>query len=283
MNSITRPVLRWHGGKWKLAQWIMGYLPPHRIYVEPFGGAASVLIRKDRSYAEVYNDLDSEVVNLFRVLRDKEKAEQLKHDILLTPFAREEFAAAYTETPDPIEQARRLVIRCFMGFGSNAHNTLTRSGFRANANRSGTTPAHDWVNWPTQIELFAQRLSGVVIENRPALETISHHDTLTTLFYVDPPYPISTRSGMKNSGSKGYRHELDDDDHVALAACLHSVQGMVVLSGYPCQLYDEQLYADWKRFERSAYADGARARTEVLWINEAAYNAQRLRQIEISL
>ena len=90
----TRPVLRWHGGKWLLAPWIIGHFSEHRVYVEPFGGAGSVLMRKPRCYAEVWNDLDGEVVNLFRVLRSA-RAQELVDVIRLTPFARDEFVAAY--------------------------------------------------------------------------------------------------------------------------------------------------------------------------------------------
>lgn len=278
MSPLTRPVLRWHGGKWKLAPWIIEHLPAHRIYVEPFGGAASVLLRKPRSYAEVYNDLDRDVVNLFQCLRDPGKAEQLHYAITLTPYAREEFQAAAEPTDEPIERARRLVIRSYMGFGSNAHNPAARTGFRANSNRSGTTPAQDWVNWPEQIQKFVDRLSGVVIENRDASGLIAQHDTPQTLFYVDPPYPHNTRAMNGRKPSATYTMEMSDDDHAALSSVLHGVKGMVVLSGYACELYDRELYPDWHRMERKAYADGARERTEVLWFNDAAHAALHIAQ-----
>lgn len=266
----TRPALRWHGGKWKLAPWIISHFPKHKVYVEPFGGAASVLIRKEPSYAEVYNDLDGEVVTLFRVMRNPETAEQLKRAIELTPFARDEFLEAYQKADTPVEIARRLIIRSFMGFGSNAHNSVGRSGFRANSNRSGTTPAHDWVNWPSQIPAFIERLRGVVIENRPAHEIIKQHDSPQTLFYVDPPYPWGTRSLNGKKVSHFYNHEMDDAAHIELAEQLQTSSGMVILSGYPCDLYDNELYKDWHRIERKAFADGARERTEVLWLNDTA-------------
>ncbi len=107
MNAPTRPVLRWHGGKWRLAPAILPYFPAHRIYVEPFGGAGSMLLRKPRCYAEVYNDLDDEVVNLFRVLRDEGGAARLVGMLRLTPFARAEFMEANGATDDPVERARR--------------------------------------------------------------------------------------------------------------------------------------------------------------------------------
>ena len=132
MTAPTRPVLRWHGGKWRLAPWIISHFPPHRIYTEVYGGAASVLMRKPRCYSEIYNDLDGEVVNLFRVLRDEVSAEKLQNALRLTPFAREEFNLAYSPTDDSIERARRLTVVCFLVFGYNRHNTANRTGYRAN-------------------------------------------------------------------------------------------------------------------------------------------------------
>jgi DNA adenine methylase len=257
VTAPTRPLLRYHGGKWRLAPWIIANFPRHKVYVEPFGGAASVLLQKERTYAEVYNDLDGEIVNLFRVLRSH--GEALRTAIELTPFSRDDFAESYEPTKDPLEQARRTVTRSFMGFGSNSHNRPT--GFRSNSNRSGTTPAHDWRNYPDNLPTIVERLRGVCIENRDAMEVMSAHDEPHTLHYVDPPYVHSTRD-------KGgdYRHEMTNVQHEALGQFLHGLQGMVCLSGYPCALYDS-LYGDWRRVERKAHADGARDRMEVLWMN----------------
>jgi DNA adenine methylase len=263
MSAPSRPVLRYHGGKWRLAPWIISHFPSHRVYTEAFGGAGSVLMRKARAYSEVYNDLDGELVNLFRVLRDPQDGPALVQGLRLTPFARDEFTESYEPAADPVEQARRTVIRSFMGFGSNAHNR--RTGFRANSNRSGTTPAHDWGNYPDQLAAVLERLRGVVIENRDALEVVRQHDSPETLHYVDPPYPRGTRDRGND-----YGHEMSDYDHRHLAHGLLCARGMVVLSGYACDLYDLELYPDWHRVERKAFADGARARTEVLWLNPAA-------------
>ena len=265
MSAPTRPALRWHGGKWLLAPWIISHFPAHRVYVEPFGGAASVLLRKTRSYAEIYNDLDDEVVNLFRVLRG-EYAYRLIDAVRRTPFSRKEFEAAYDWCEGPVERARRLIVRSFMGFGSNGH--AQRTGFRANSNRSGTTPAHDWVNYPDALALIIERLCGVIVEHRDAKQVMAQHDGPETLHYVDPPYLAMTRSDMRAD----YAHEMSDDDHAALLDQLVGLQGMVVLSGYPSALYDEKL-ANWRRIERAALADGAKKRTEILWINPPAASA----------
>lgn len=276
----TRPVLRWHGGKWRLAPWIIDQFPPHRVYVEPFGGAASVLMRKPPDYAEIYNDLDGEVVNLFRILRDKVAAEELRQLLILTPFARLEFEASYDLECSDLEKARKLIIRSFMGFGSNAHASAAKghrsTGFRANSNRSGTTPAHDWRNYPDALPALVERLRGVIIEQRPAIEIMAKHDSAETLHYVDPPYMHETRAaGNKyDLGWRMYAHEMTNDDHRQLLEFLRGVEGMVVLSGYAAPLYDEIL-SDWRRIERQTFADGARARTEVLWLNHHAVDAQR--------
>jgi DNA adenine methylase len=247
------------------------------VYVEPFGGAASVLLRKPRSYSEVYNDLDGDVVNLFRVLRDREAADELEGLLRLTPFARDEHLEAYKTSDDPIERARQLIVLSFMGFGSNGHNRRRKTGFRSNSNRSGTTPAHDWANYPDCISAFVDRLQGVVIENKDAMEIMAQHDGEETLHFADPPYLPETRSiankyDLKYAGGM-YAHEMNAECHDALLTFLRGLKGMVVLCGYPSAKYDDALDG-WKRIERAAHADGARDRIEVLWINRAG--AERL-------
>ena len=269
---MSRPVLRYHGGKWKLAEWIIGNLPPHRVYVEPFGGAASVLLRKPRSYAEVYNDLDGEIVNLFRVLREQPR--RLVRELVWTPFSRDEYRAAFARAEDPVEAARRTIVRSFMGFGSDSIKRAAKSGFRSNSSRSGTTPAHDWANYPRSLRETARRLRGVVIEHKAADGVIATHDSPETLFYLHPPYVHATRALGVMPGSHGYTHEMSDADHETLAERLAAVAGMVGLSGYHGALYD-RLYASWERIEVAALADGAARRTEVLWFNAAAWRARK--------
>jgi DNA adenine methylase len=191
-----------------------------------------------------------------------------------------------------------------MGFGSNAHSSsetakktgfrshsrvktalmvtseagYRSTGFRANSSRSGTTPAHDWVNYPPALRMIVERIQGpgVTIENRDACEVMAQHDSAETLHYVDPPYLPETRSPANKHDLKHrmYRHELTVEDHARLLGFLKTLAGMVVLSGYPSPMYDDALCGDgWRRVETKTHADGARPRIEVLWINPAAADA----------
>ncbi len=272
MTEPTRPVLRYHGGKWMLAPWIIEHFGPHRIYVEPFGGAAGVLLRKPISYSEVYNDLDDEVVGMFRVLQEPKLANRLIDLLILTPFSRAEFDLSYEATDDPVESARRLIIRSFMGFGSDGHNGARKTGFRSGSRKSGTTPAHDWANYPDALRIIVERFRKVNVENRDAIWVLEHNDGPETLHYIDPPYVHATRSPARNSERKNYRHEMTEEQHAELLETIVQLEGMAVLSGYRCDLYDDMLEG-WFRKDRAALADGARARVESLWLNTAAVEA----------
>src|SRR5690606_30808996 len=206
--KLTRPLLRYHGGKWILAKWIISHFPKHRVYVEPFGGAASVLLQKEKCYAEVYNDLDDEIVNLFNMIRNR--GNDLISALHNTPFSRKEFELSYELTNDLFEKARRTIVRSFMGFGSASSNGR-KTGFRSNSNRSGTTPAHDWKNYPEALFAIIERLRGVVIENKDAKSVMTAHDSESTLHFLDPPYTLDSRyNGQK---TKCYNFEMDDTDH----------------------------------------------------------------------
>lgn len=270
-QDMTRPALRYHGGKWRLAPWVISHFPPHRVYVEPFGGAASVLLRKPRAYSEVYNDRWSRVVDVFAVLRNRKLAEELRRRLELTPFARDEFEAAdeaaHEAEADIIERVRMTIIRSFMGHGSESTRADSSTGFRSNSNRSHTTPAHDWANWPKVVPAFVERMRGVVIENQDAAVVMTRHDGTETLHYCDPPYPHSTRT-LRH----GYAYEMSDAEHAELATVVKGLAGMVVVSGYDCDLYRD-LYDGWRRVSTEALADGARKRVEVMWLNKAASSA----------
>ncbi len=282
MNEPARPLLRYHGGKWKLAPWIIEHFPPHRVYVEPFGGGGSVLLRKPRVYAEIYNDLDGEIVNVFRVARDQ--GDDLARVVALTPYSREEFHLSFRVATDELERARRTIVRSFMGFGGNLtrenrDQTPQRTGFRGyTATARGSTPASEWRRWPEDLHVIVDRLRGVIVEQREASVVMASHDGEDTLHYVDPPYVHSTRGFDAGGTHRGYRFEMDDAQHRELAAQLHALIGPVILSGYRCDLYDE-LFRDWHRVDMDTLADGARPRVECLWMNAASLDAQRQAQL----
>ena len=255
-----RPVMRWHGGKSNLANWIISNLPAHRCYVEPYSGAASVLMQKGRSKVEVYNDLDGEVVNVFRMLRDR--GAELRRLVELTPFSRSEFDLCYEESDDLLEKARRMLVCAAFGRASASATSPWKASFRSYSGAARTTTgAQDWANYPMAMDDFTRRLAGVIIENMEALKLMKEHDSKDTLFYVDPPYVASTRDLAQD-----YKHEMTMDQHVALSESLMTIKGLVVLSGYRCELY-ERLYSGWERIDHHAHADGARQRIESLWLS----------------
>ena len=276
---IDSPAFRYHGGKFRLAPWVMQFFPEHSTYVEPFGGAAGVLLRKPRSYAEVYNDLDGDVVNFFRVVRDPEERALLLDALRTTPYAREEFEAAWEPTGDPVERARRLAIRAQMGFGS-AGATKQTTGFRIDTARAYATAMHLWGRYPEVVAEVGERFSGVLVENRPAIDVMRQHDRPDTLHFVDPPYVHATRV-MQGAGRGYYRHEMTDEDHEALLTALYGLSGYVVLSGYRHPMYDQWL-SNWASYETAARVSAHRGtglRTEVVWINPACAEALSRGQI----
>ena len=264
-----------------IAEWIISKFPPHAVYIEPFGGGFSVGMRKDRVGHEVYNDLSGEMVNLFRVYRDR--GEELAEKVRSTPFSREEYRLSFEISEDPLEQARRTLVRSYMGYGSNSLCRSIKSGFRSKSQRNNTGAAVDWMNLPDKMPPLIERLRGVVIENVAAEDLIRRHDGPDTLFYCDPPYLPRTRSTRMN-GHHGYDHEMSQGEHVALAELLCKASGKVAVSGYPDELY-EDLYAGWIRHERRGRVDSTGSlrhgirmpeRTEVLWCNYELPGQERL-------
>lgn len=266
-TRLSRPVLRYHGSKYRIAPWVVSHFPPHQLYVEPYCGSAACLLAKPRAAGEIINDLDEDVCGVFQVLRDRLQAAELERLLRLTPYAHAEFRLAYEPAGDPVERARRTIIRSFMGHGSGCVTGAARHGFRRGKLTSRVrTPATEWVTYPDAIDAFVDRLQGVIIESRAALDVISMYDAPGVLHYVDPPYLIELR------GERRYGHEMTDDDHRRLAQVLHDCQGMAVLSGYPSPLYSE-LYPDWRRVVRPARDAAVNERTEALWLNPAADRA----------
>jgi DNA adenine methylase len=257
----------WYGGKFSHLKWLLPRLPACHHYCEPFAGSAAVLLNRPPSPVETYNDLDGEVANFFRVLRDR--GDELVRAIGLTPFSREEFAVACVLDPDvpPLERARRFYVRArqvrtglaqtaSIGRWANCKQT-SRSGMSGVVSR--------WLGGVEMLPEIAARLIRVQIENRPATDAIRLYDAPTTLFYCDPPYVHSTRGD-----SKAYRHEMTDREHRELAQVLDAAAGMVAVSNYDCPLFDE-LYRPprWTKQRAAVSTNHATKgqRIEVLWTN----------------
>lgn len=229
---------------------------------EPYCGSAAVLLRKSPSDFEILNDLDSNVTTFYRVLRDR--SDDLIQAIALTPYAREEQLLAYQETDDELEKARRFFVRSWQGFGGGCKR---RTGWRYmyRHTRSQTT-IDDW-NHVEDLWHVAARLRQVQIESNQALKIIQRYDTPDTCFFVDPPYVQSTRG---TRSKETYFHEMDDTDHRTLAGILHSIQGKVIISGYPSTLYDE-LYRDWRMVTCQSQTLTNQTATECLWVSPRAW------------
>jgi len=256
----------WYGGKYSHLNWLLPLLPKATHFCEPFGGSAAVLLNREPSPVETYNDIDSEVVNFFHVLRDQKEA--LIEAIGLTPFSREEFELAIAQpvqTISDLERARRFFVRARQVRSGLAQTAS--SGRWANClltSRAGMGGAVSrWLGSVEGLSEIVQRLLRVQIENAPAIEVIKRYDSKETLFYCDPPYVHSSRGD-----SRAYAYEMTDDEHRKLAHALHNVEGKVALSGYRCDLMEE-LYSGWHSIEAtSKYCHSIKQpRTEVLWVN----------------
>lgn len=264
MTPVDHFAIRYHGSKFRIADWIMSFFPQHEKYVEPFGGGGGVLLQKPRSKIEVYNDIDKRVVNFFSVLRDPAQREKLIELIELTPFARDEFNLSYEESADPIESARRLAVRAYMGFGSCGATRKSKVGFRSEV--------RGWMKYPDSIRVAGERLNGVLIENSDAVNIINNHDSRGTLFYSDPPYMMETRV----PGSE-YIHEMTYSEHEKLLETLKGVSGMVILSGYDTEMYRDNL-RDWAMFSKMTICDASKGsawRKEVVWLNPQCNAAKK--------
>lgn len=256
----------WYGGKFSHLSWLLPLLPDAGHYCEPFGGSAAVLINRHPSPVETYNDIDGEVVNFFRVLRDERDA--LISAIALTPFSREEFVKAI-EQPNgnvsDLERARRFYIKARQTRTGLAQTASPgRWATCRNTSRRGMGGAVSrWLGSPYELVEIAARLIRVQIDNRPAIDVIRAYDSDETLFYCDPPYPHESRGD-----SKAYGFEMSDEDHQGLAYVLHRVEGKVAVSGYLCPLMD-QLYGDWTRHDAPVRVCHSvkTVRQEALWTN----------------
>ena len=240
-----------------------------------------MLLQKPRCYAEVYNDLDGDIVNFFAVLRDPVTRENLIEQCHFTPFARAEFELAFEMCDDIVERARRTAIRAAMGFGS-AGSTKGTTGFRIDTTRSYSTAQHIWARYPETLRVIGERFNGVLVENRPAVDILGQHDSADTLIYADPPYVHHTRALGADTG-RYYQHEMSNEQHAELLTALNGLNGMVIVSGYPTELYNDLLNG-WQTSTTQARISsnrGTNSRTEQLWMNPHAY--QRLQESGLGL
>ena len=264
------PVLKYYGSKFRIANWIIGHFPRHCIYVEPFGGSASVLLQKPRSFMEIYNDLNGDVVNFYKVLRDPLHRHKLVQDLSITPFAREEYELSFERANGSIERARRFVIRC--NFSFNSGGGLKKRNGMSYGRTKYTSETATWLKYPDVISDAGRRFSGVVIENRCAFELIEMHDSANTLFYLDPPYLPDTRS---NGRKDCYLHDMYEHDHKKMLEMIVRLKGFVVLSGYDNEMYNEYL-SNWGTRNKKACAGsakGGKSSVETIWINPRCLDA----------
>ena len=254
MNAI----MKYPGSKWSIANWIISFFPEHHSYLEPFFGSGAVLFNKPRSNIETANDLDGNVANLFDWIR--KDPERLAHEIYWTPYARQVYEDAFASFPEnSFERAVNFYIRLNMGHGFRTNGE--KVGWKNDVQgREKAYASQDWCNLPDKIMQAAERLRGVQIENKPALELIPRFNYPNVLIYCDPPYVLKTRHG------KQYRHEMDDKGQQDLLDALLAHKGKVLLSGYDNDLYNGRLRG-WYREETVCYSQVCSKKREVLWMN----------------
>lgn len=252
-----KTVLKYPGAKNRITDWICEYIPPHEVYLEPYFGSGAVFFNKVPARIETLNDLDGNVVNYFRVVR--EHARELAEQLNMTPFARDEYYAACEMLPEDsdIERARKFAVRCWQGFGAS---NVYRNGFRSSQQSRGPYTTKEWRGLPDRIMEATERLKNAQIENLPAVEVISRYNTADVFLYVDPPYLHGTRKNYL------YKHEMEDKEHEELLKILVDHQGKVLLSGYDNDLYNQML-PGWNKVHKKTQAEAGIPRTETLWMN----------------
>lgn len=260
----------YYGGKLSHLPRLLPLLPRCQTYVEPFAGSGAVLLNREPSPVEVYNDLDGEVVNFFKVLR--EHPNELVQQLNLTPYSRLEFVRSCERRSDisDIERARQFYVRHNQSYSNIPHATPGRWGYCITQSRRGMAGIiSSWHSNLDMLEDVARRLLRVQIECAPAIEVIQRYDTPETLFYIDPPYPQGIR---EQSSLAAYMHEMTDPEHRQLAEILKVCKGKVAISSYENPLYSE-VFSGWKKHtfpSSTIYAGNAknkRVTQEIVWTN----------------
>ena len=254
-----KAVTKYPGSKWSIADWIIQFFPEHHSYVEPFFGSGAVLFNKPRSNIETVNDLDDNVINLFEWI--KKDPEKLAHEIYYTPYARKVYDDAFASVPEnSLQKAVNFYIRLNMGHGfrTNGENVGWKNDVQG---RERAYASQNWSHLPEKIMQAAERLRGVQIENRPALDVIQRFNYKNVLVYLDPPYMPDVRHG------KQYRHEMyEEKSHRRLLEAAREHKGPVLISGYETELYNDML-AGWHREETTCYSQVCSKKKEILWMN----------------
>lgn len=260
-----RPLLRYFGSKWRIAEWITGLLPRHICYVEPFGGSAAVLLTKAPSNHEVYNDIDGDVVNFFRVMRLR--TAELVAAIAMTPYSRSEHLLSFEDSDDDLEAARRFYVRSWQTRGGVTRHARGHSWRYCIQSPNWTAPPVQWKRHLDNLFVVADRLSDCYIEQSDWRKILSRFDAPTTCFYLDPPYVIGSRSRSVRS----YENEFSDDDHIELLEIVQGLDGMVVLSGYEHPMYSEALeHKGWELYRTTQRTQSNSVAVECLWLSPAA-------------
>lgn len=251
--------MHYPGGKKRIAPWIVKKMPDHHSYLEPFFGCGAVLFEKEPAPIETVNDLDSEIVNFFRVVRDPDRRERLCEAVAYTPYSREIYEEGFKrEYKSDIEKALWFVMRSMQSHG---FRITEKSGWKKDVyGREAAYAVRYWNRLPEALQYMGRRLKSVQIENRPAVELIKAFDHENVLIYCDPPYVMSTR------GRKQYRHEMPDEDHEELLQVIKRSKAKIMISGYDCELYDRYLH-DWRKEQIASRTQSLARRMETLWMN----------------
>lgn len=253
-------VLKYPGAKNRLAPWICEYIPDHKVYLEPYFGSGAIFFNKVPARIETLNDLDGNVVNYFKVIRENQR--ELAYQLECTPYSRDEYYRACESDPEDtdIEKARKFAVRCWQGFGCS---NLYRNGFRSSQQSRSPHTTKEWRGLPERLAAAHERILNAQIENLPAAELIRRYDTEDVFMYVDPPYLHGTRKNYL------YRYEMQNIEHVELLQLLAEHPGKVLLSGYDNDLYNDML-PGWNKVQKKTQAEAGISRTETLWMNYAA-------------
>lgn len=252
---MAGPVLLYPGGKYKIRDWICSFIPEHKIYIEPFCGGASIFFAKTPSEVEVLNDINGEICNFFRVLR--EEGEELAKQVFLTPYAREEYENSYlvSDKDSALERARKFCVRCHLSFAGGNHY---KTGFR-------DARANNWNQLPETIIKSMYRIKQAQIESVSALNLIEKYQSTEVFFYLDPPYYFS------NSGDKHkylYQHILSPEEHETMLKILVKSPSKILISGYDNELYQTYLEKNgWNKQQKVTVANKGQERIETIWMN----------------